>query len=123
MAGGTAAGCAAVWCCVPCGVLDFLVLTAVRVPAGLCKKAIRKRKRLCCLKNQKNQIGNDVWVNDNYGSLMLVKSISDASLWPEMSMSDEFIRDMDKEMMAMDEEMWEKFGDSGFWRSSSRKEQ
>lgn len=80
---------------------------------------------MCCLKNKKNQIGNDVWINDNYGSLMLVKSISDASLWPEMSMSmsEEFVRDMDQEMVAMDEEMWERFGGSGFWRSPSRKDQ
>ncbi|GAB2272601.1 hypothetical protein Dimus_007423 [Dionaea muscipula] len=45
VAGGTAAECAAVCCCCPCGIVDLLVLAVYKVPAGLCRKALRSRRR------------------------------------------------------------------------------
>ncbi|KAJ7948119.1 Pollen preferential protein [Quillaja saponaria] len=45
MAGGTAAECAAICCCCPCTVMNLLVLAVYKVPAGLCRKAIRRKKR------------------------------------------------------------------------------
>uniref|UniRef100_A0A5K0VGX8 Uncharacterized protein n=2 Tax=Nymphaea colorata TaxID=210225 RepID=A0A5K0VGX8_9MAGN len=45
VAGGTAAECAAVVCCCPCGLASLVVLTMVRLPAGLCRRALRRRKK------------------------------------------------------------------------------
>ncbi|CAD6269364.1 unnamed protein product [Miscanthus lutarioriparius] len=45
VAGGTAAECAAVCGCFPCAVVEFVVLVAVRVPAALCRRALRARAR------------------------------------------------------------------------------
>ena len=46
MAGGATADCAAVACCCPCGVLNLTVLAVNKVPAGLCRKALRKQRWL-----------------------------------------------------------------------------
>lgn len=44
VAGGTTAECAAVCCC-PCALVHLAVLALVKLPAGLCKKALKKMKR------------------------------------------------------------------------------
>lgn len=41
VAGGTAADCAAVCCC-PCVLLPLATLALVKLPAGLCKKTVKK---------------------------------------------------------------------------------
>ncbi|KAJ8570594.1 hypothetical protein K7X08_037566 [Anisodus acutangulus] len=45
VAGGTTAECTAVACCCPCGIVNLLVLAVYKVPAGLCRKALRKNRR------------------------------------------------------------------------------
>ncbi|CAN6465118.1 unnamed protein product [Victoria cruziana] len=45
VAGGTTAECVAVCCCCPCGLVNLLVLAMVRLPLGLCRKALKKKKR------------------------------------------------------------------------------
>ena len=45
VAGGTTAKCAVV-CCFLCVVVVLVVLAAVRVPAALCRRAVRARRRL-----------------------------------------------------------------------------
>lgn len=44
VAGGTAADFAAVCCC-PCVLLPLAILALVKLPAGLCKKTVKKIKR------------------------------------------------------------------------------
>ncbi|KAJ4977990.1 hypothetical protein NE237_008770 [Protea cynaroides] len=44
VAGGTTAECAAVCCCCPCGLVNLLVLAMYKLPAGLCRKALKKKK-------------------------------------------------------------------------------
>ena len=49
VAGGTAAECAAVCCCCPCGLMNLLYLAIYKVPSTLCRRALRRnhRKKLC----------------------------------------------------------------------------
>ncbi|GFQ07771.1 hypothetical protein PHJA_002921100, partial [Phtheirospermum japonicum] len=44
VAGGTAAECAAVCCCCPCGLVDLLVLAVYKLPAGLCPEGAEKKR-------------------------------------------------------------------------------
>ncbi|GLT60952.1 hypothetical protein SLA2020_336900 [Shorea laevis] len=53
--GAGTAECAAVCCCCPCTVMELLVLGFYKVPAGLCRKAWKKRKRQRILKMKKRQ--------------------------------------------------------------------
>uniref|UniRef100_A0A6V7QYR4 Uncharacterized protein n=1 Tax=Ananas comosus var. bracteatus TaxID=296719 RepID=A0A6V7QYR4_ANACO len=46
MAGETAAECAAIWCCCPCGLLNLVVLALVKLPAGLVIRALRRQRRV-----------------------------------------------------------------------------
>ncbi|KAI9090626.1 hypothetical protein K1719_028479 [Acacia pycnantha] len=43
--GGTLAECAVVCCCCPCGLINLLVLALYKVPAGLCRRALRNKRR------------------------------------------------------------------------------
>ena len=43
--GGTAAECVAVCCCCPLTLADFLLLTIYKIPVGLYRKMLRKRRR------------------------------------------------------------------------------
>ncbi|CAN1233866.1 hypothetical protein LINPERPRIM_LOCUS4033 [Linum perenne] len=45
LAGGTTAKCAAIACCCPCGLANLLFLTIYKVPVGLCRKALRRKRR------------------------------------------------------------------------------
>lgn len=44
VAGGTTAACAALCCC-PCGLVHLAALAFVKLPTGLCKKALKKIKK------------------------------------------------------------------------------
>ncbi|PWA83441.1 2S globulin, Glycoside hydrolase, catalytic domain-containing protein [Artemisia annua] len=50
VAGGTTAECAAVCCCFPIGLVNLLVLAVYGVPAGLYRKALKKKRRRKMLK-------------------------------------------------------------------------
>jgi hypothetical protein len=53
VAGGTAAECAAICFCCPCSIMNLLVLAVYKVPAGLCRKAWKQRKRQRLIKKKK----------------------------------------------------------------------
>ncbi|ERN09412.1 uncharacterized protein LOC18437561 [Amborella trichopoda] len=114
-AGGTMASCAAVCCCCPCGLVNLLVLAMVKLPAGLCKRALRRKKR-------EKKRRKDVLI-PNRSELQVhpvrpaptrpENSPEIAGNWPEKS--------PEKQVEEMDA-MWEKMH-TGFWRSISEREQ
>ncbi|XP_058106751.1 uncharacterized protein LOC131250149 [Magnolia sinica] len=106
VAGGTTAECAVVVCCCPCTVVDLLVLAVVKLPAGLCRRALRKKvhKRRIGLLQPKRFEDEDMYVG------MCVT----AGTWPEKSPA--------TAVSEMEEEMWNTFFNTGFWRSPSARE-
>ncbi|KDP36075.1 hypothetical protein JCGZ_08719 [Jatropha curcas] len=124
-AGGTTAECAAVCCCCPCGLANLLYLTIYKVPAGLCRRALRKKRRKQLIKKgllparvKRCYCGCDDTelqihpANGFHDSLHILKSDDDES-------SDE---EEEEAMMKLEQEMWETFYGTGFWRSPSQKE-
>ncbi|CAI9766420.1 unnamed protein product [Fraxinus pennsylvanica] len=107
VAGGTTAECAAVCCCCPCGLVNLLVLVAYRLPAGLCRKALgRKRRRRLIKKGllPQRQCGCD----DTEPQIQPISGHGVES-------------HSDRDIIELEEEMWENFYSAGFWRSSSRR--
>ncbi|KAK4725224.1 hypothetical protein R3W88_028003 [Solanum pinnatisectum] len=116
VAGGTTAECAAVACCCPCGIANLLVLAVYKVPAGLCRKALRKNRRNRLMKKgllpasgsghcscdemelHAYQISSPIAVVGGAGNLAT-----------------------DKDALELEKEMWEKFYGTGFWRSPSQR--
>ncbi|XP_010248087.1 PREDICTED: uncharacterized protein LOC104612373 [Nelumbo nucifera] len=111
LAGETAAECMAVCCCFPCGVVDMLVLAVYRVPAGLCRKAMKKR-------SQQRKKGSPLSQQQvfPYGCDEAEFEIHIVS---QMEL-DEIAKT--KEVIELDKEMWDRFYETGFWRSLSRLE-
>ncbi|KAE8713146.1 hypothetical protein F3Y22_tig00110213pilonHSYRG00009 [Hibiscus syriacus] len=111
--GGTTAECAAVCCCCPCGIANLLVLVIYKVPTGLCRRAFRLiRRRKKGLFQPRNGWGCEEGELSNR-SMVCVKDIL-----LEMKVSEED----DKSLFKLEEEMWEKFHGTGFWRSPSQRE-
>ena len=115
--GGTAAECAAVCCCCPCSVMELLVLSLFKVPTGLCKKAWKMRKRQRLMKK-------------NPGLLGPAKGgTTREELEAELDrMVGKGVRGEDDQddgctgAVEMENEMWDRFYGTGFWRSSSQRE-
>lgn len=109
VAGGTTAECAAVCCCCPCGIVRLVVLTFVWLPAGLCRKAIKKKIRKKSLKilEQSRRFDED--------SELQLDKLDLEDLWPDKSPS--------MVVLEAEEEMWSNFYGSGFWRNPSEREQ
>lgn len=114
MAGGATAECAAVCCCCPCGLADLIVLAVYKVPAGLCRKALRKQRHRRLLKKgmlHPRSCGCD----DDFFPLSAYSSDSSDVVTGFESLSD------DAEVIELEREMLEKFYGAGFWRSPSQK--
>nr|CAD1828102.1 unnamed protein product [Ananas comosus var. bracteatus] len=118
--GGTAAECAAVCCCCPCAVVDLLVLAVVRLPAGICRRALRARasappssatamvgarKRKAPLLSPESSAAAAAAVGGGGGAEVVVVVVAVAEVEEEM-----------------EKEMWAKFYGAGFWRSPSQRE-
>ncbi|KAE8684864.1 hypothetical protein F3Y22_tig00111105pilonHSYRG00602 [Hibiscus syriacus] len=111
--GGTTAECVAVCCCCPCGIANLLVLVIYKVPAGLCRRAFRlKRRRKKGLFQTRNGCRCEEGELSD-GSMICVKDIL---LGMKVSEED------DEALFKLEEEMWEKFHGTGFWRSPSQRE-
>ncbi|XP_068634702.1 uncharacterized protein [Aristolochia californica] len=110
-AGVTTAECAAVFCCWPCGLIDLVVTAFVKLPAGLCRRAIRNNqrkrrvKRLCALPRRHD---------DEYD--LRIHPVDEMMIpWlPESSPS--------AVVSAFEKEMWAEFCNTGFWRNPSARE-
>ncbi|KAL3825673.1 hypothetical protein ACJIZ3_021702 [Penstemon smallii] len=119
VAGGTTAECAAVCCCCPCGLINILVLAVYKVPAGLCRKALRKKRRRRLTKKgllPPRKCGCDdveFQIHPMGGPMGMVNGLEMGPMGPG---------DVDdKEVIELEKEMWDKFYGTGFWRSSSQR--
>lgn len=106
VAGGATAECAAVACCCPCGLVELLVLAAYKVPAGLCKKALRKQRRRH--RSAGLMQATRWWTCDVEG--FQLRPVTDP----------ETVAD-DSEVIQLEKEMWDRFYNTGFWRSASQR--
>ncbi|MFS8011935.1 hypothetical protein Hanom_Chr14g01314841 [Helianthus anomalus] len=113
VAGGTTAECAAVVCCFPCTVVHFIVLAVYKLPAGLYRKAVKRKRRRRLLKKgllihrpngEINAAGHRVAVVDGGGERFVTKSV-----------------ESDEDFIEFENEMWEKFYGTGFFRSLSQR--
>lgn len=129
--GGTAAECVAVCCCCPCGLAHFLLLAVYKIPAGLCRKILRKRRRRRVIKEGLLQPKRRNYCycgccDINYvNGVIRVSSmcVNDASSdIKRLQYSSEVDDDNDDDAIALEKEMWERFYSAGFWRSFSRRE-
>ncbi|KAJ0657366.1 hypothetical protein Hdeb2414_s0023g00634361 [Helianthus debilis subsp. tardiflorus] len=111
VAGGATAECAAVVCCFPCTVVHFIVLAVYKLPAGLYRKAVKRKRRRRLLKKglliqrpngEINAAGHRVAVVD--GERFVTKSV-----------------ESDEDFIEFENEMWEKFYGTGFFRSLSQR--
>ncbi|XP_071721624.1 uncharacterized protein [Rutidosis leptorrhynchoides] len=115
VAGGTTAECAAICCCCPCGLANFLILAMYKLPAGLCRNAIRNKRRKRLIKKglvpplgrQRCRCGCDE-------TELQIHSINDDDLV--------FFDNDNESNMELEKEMWDKFYETGFWRSPSQRE-
>ncbi|KAL1545623.1 hypothetical protein AAHA92_22323 [Salvia divinorum] len=117
MAGGATADCAAVVCCCPCGVLNLAVLAVYKVPAGLCRKALRKQRHRRLMKKgilQPRGYGCD----DDYYFFQLQ---SDCSSDNSVATAFKSLPSDNAEVIELEKEMLSKFYGTGFWRSPSQK--
>lgn len=120
VAGGTTAECAAVCCCCPCGLVNFLFLTIYKVPAGLCRRALRNKRR--------KQLMKQGLIPSRTRRCKCGCDDTEIQIHP-MSCCDKTDEDEDPEkekamekMMKLEKEMWETFYGTGFWRSPSQRE-
>ncbi|KAL7174534.1 hypothetical protein ACSBR2_033722 [Camellia fascicularis] len=120
VAGRTTADLAAVCCCCPCTVMNLVVLAVYKVPIGLCRKALKKKKkkereRLIKQKNamfsQPNKIVHTPGFDDDDWDRHRFQS--DAQ---EVSCKDPTVA------VDFDMEMSNRFYGAGFWRSPSQRE-
>ncbi|KAK1389748.1 Pollen preferential protein [Heracleum sosnowskyi] len=111
-AGVTTAGCAAV-CCLPVGVVAILFLAVYKVPAKLCRRAIRTKKRRRLLK--KGTLSSSHGCECGFDEVHTM-SCSAGQIVDGTSL------EMDKDVMELEKEMWDRFYGTGFWRSLSQRE-
>ncbi|XVE75833.1 hypothetical protein DITRI_Ditri12bG0123200 [Diplodiscus trichospermus] len=117
--GGATAECAAICCCCPCGLANLLVLAIYKVPAGLCRRALRQ-KRLRKLQKKgllqpRNHRGHCA-CDDSELQIHPVVCLEDFFLDVEVS------EEAEKAAVELEEEMWQRFYGTGFWRSPSQRE-
>ncbi|CAJ2632202.1 hypothetical protein L195_g045289 [Trifolium pratense] len=127
--GGTAAECVAVCCCCPLTLADFLLLTIYKIPVGLYRKMLRKRRRrrvikegLLQLEQKQRKCSCGCCEDVNGVPRIYPMCINDASDIKRLQYSSESDNDDDEDAIALEKEMWERFYSAGFWRSSSRRE-
>ncbi|KAF7851976.1 hypothetical protein BT93_L1672 [Corymbia citriodora subsp. variegata] len=131
VAGASTAECAAIWCCCPCVIADFFVLAVYRVPAGLCRRAMRKRRRRRRLTRQVAFTSNkgvrggktstSGYDRDGNGDDSEGEGTGSAAITLEELL--ERSGGVVEEAEEMEEEMWRRFSNMGFWRSPSRGKQ
>ena len=111
VSGGATAEVASVCCCCPCILVNFLVLSVYRIPASLCREALKSNKE----RRKRKQLTTTGFFPRRK---TCVHPIS-----VDLLKEDSNVEKMDeKEVMELEKEMWEKFQATGFWRSPSQKE-
>ncbi|KAI9073010.1 hypothetical protein K1719_044677 [Acacia pycnantha] len=120
VAGGTAAECTAIFCCLPCTVMDMVVLVVYKVPAGLCRKAIHTYKGKPQPRTLKKE--EDVLLNERSGAKCRPNSFLGTTLEDHLAAEaeKENLKDV-SEFGKRDEQNGAPFNVTGFWRSHSQK--
>ncbi|CAL0321828.1 unnamed protein product [Lupinus luteus] len=122
VAGGATAECAAVCCCIPCTVMELVVLATYRVPAGLVKKAIEKRKQrrlqskkseALLVEEKARKESEKEKENENENKMVLVGP----------TLEEQMAKEEKCEAVELEKEMWAQFHSAGFWRTSSHHHQ
>ncbi|XP_038721445.1 uncharacterized protein LOC120013636 [Tripterygium wilfordii] len=116
VAGGTTAECAAICCCCTCGLVNLLLLPIYKVPAGLCRRAFRRKrlqrmmKKKDLLPSRHSQCGCDD---------------TELQIHPFCEEEERFHKTTSKEeekaVEELEKEMWARFYGAGFWRSPSQR--
>ncbi|KAF8088867.1 hypothetical protein N665_0528s0025 [Sinapis alba] len=148
--GGTTASCAAVCCCCPCGLVNLLVLAIYKVPRGICRRALRIRRRKQLVKNRifpplptdgkgermqrvfqnsefaihpvdSNDVSDEEEDDDDFLDLKYFGKSGGAAAAAGV-MTDEETDEDDEAVLALEKEMWNRFYGAGFWRSPSQRE-
>lgn len=123
LAGGTAANCVVVSCCCPCVVFECLILAVYKVPANLCRRMVKKKRQKGVLKKKKRLLeeakeGESSSVGEAYGNETgYVDEVSDVD-WKEVEMIKVSV---DGSALELDKQMWDRFNNTGFWRSPSQR--
>ncbi|KAJ7975908.1 Pollen preferential protein [Quillaja saponaria] len=117
--GSTTAECAAVCCCCPCGLANFLVLAIYKVPAGLCRRALKKKRRQRLIKKglfppRRHRCTCGCDETEIQIHPMAIADLSDIKS-PES-------KEPEKEVVELEKEMWNRFYNTGFWRSPSQRD-
>lgn len=117
--GEKTAECAAICCCCPCGIANLLVLAIYKVPAGLCRRALRQ-KRLRNLRKKgllqpSNHRGHCEFDDTE---LQIRPVVCLENFFPDKDASEE----AEKAVVELEKEMWQRFYGTGFWRSPSQRE-
>ncbi|XP_074571849.1 uncharacterized protein LOC141828331 [Curcuma longa] len=106
-AGAMTAGCIALFCCCPCGLLNLFVV-ALKLPAELLRRRKQRRAKLRGWKPKDVAFRED----DDFLRLHDRGLSSEGTTWPVISQS--------QDMAELEKEMLSKFRSAGFWRSLSR---
>ncbi|KAI3417758.1 uncharacterized protein J3R85_014210 [Psidium guajava] len=135
VAGVSSAECVAIWCCCPCAIADFFLLAVYRVPAGLCRRALRKRRRRRLTRQiafttkrgvrggMKGASGRDVDREGDDGDGANAENAGSAVITLEELLEMRAAAAAATGGVEEGAEMWGRFSNMGFWRSSSRGEE
>ncbi|KAL8217058.1 hypothetical protein R6Q57_023895 [Mikania cordata] len=107
--GGTTAEVAAVGCCFPFAVVDFTVLTMYKVPAGLFRNAMRRKRQRSLMMDRNGGGKRERSIGDELSMHPAVVAAAERFMMPEV----------DKDVLKLEDEMWEMFSESGFLRGPS----
>ncbi|EXB39674.1 hypothetical protein L484_017152 [Morus notabilis] len=124
VAGRTAAECTAVCCCCPCTVVNLLVLALYKVPVGICRRAWAKRRmrrQLLAKRNgllQQRPAGPDACRSTVEELEAELRRVKEGKIDGGNGGGDAAFGAVD----FPEEEMWDRFYNTGFWRSPSQRE-
>ncbi|KAK4783895.1 hypothetical protein SAY86_018263 [Trapa natans] len=125
VAGGTAAECAAVCCCCPCGIVKLIVLVVYKVPAGLCRRALKRKRRKRLLKqgllsSKGFRLSSRITGREEEEEEDQVHPIPSSPC--ELLEANKTAKEVEMKVAQLEKEMLEQFYGTGFWRSCSQRE-
>ncbi|KAK8513368.1 hypothetical protein V6N13_002112 [Hibiscus sabdariffa] len=115
--GVTAAECTAVCCCCPCTIVELLVLALYKFPARLCQKAWRWKKRRLMKKNPDLLRPTNRWTTREE-----LEADLDRMMGKVVQCGTDHHDDYCARAEDFENKMWDRFRETGFWRSPSQRE-
>ncbi|GMH11148.1 hypothetical protein Nepgr_012989 [Nepenthes gracilis] len=114
VAGGAAAECAAICCCCPCAMMNCLILAAYKVPMVILRRMWKKQRLKRLLKKKA------LLHPQTTGPICCSDELPEADGLKEFEMIKVSVNGS-TEAIDLDKEMWERFHNTGFWRSPSQR--